>query len=135
MSQRLSRCNYSGPQENILNEAVAESLASVPEHQTRHLLHRNRYWLTRCERLFNKAGSGSLERNLLHRLRNYEQQIMSFLFVIRLGLTHNRADRDIRMVKLREKISGCFRNETTARVWVQCRSTIATARKQGHTFL
>ena len=117
------------------NEAVAERLASVPEPEWRYLQRRYRYWLTRGERLFKDAGSGSLERNLLRRLRNYEQQILSFLFDVKLEPTNNRAERDIRMVKLHDKISGCFRNEAAAQVWMKCRSYIATARKQGHTFL
>lgn len=75
------------------------------------------------------------KRNLLRRLWSYEQSILSFLFDVRLEPTNNRAERDIRMVKLRDKISGCFRNEAIAQVWMKCRSYIATARKQGHTFL
>lgn len=117
------------------NQAVQIGLSAVGEPTRRYLLHRYRSWLTRGERLFGDAGSGSQERNLLRRLRRHEQEILAFLHDVTLEPTNNRAERDIRMTKLREKISGCFRNLATAQAWMMCRSYIATARKQGHTFL
>ncbi len=117
------------------NQACENGLSAVGEPTRRYLMRRYRSWLTRGERLFGDAGSGSDERNLLRRLRRHEQEILAFLHDVTLEPTNNRAERDIRMTKLREKISGCFRNQATAQLWMMCRSYIATARKQGHTFL
>ena len=76
-----------------------------------------------------------MEFNLLRRLQRHASEILTFLLDVTLDPTNNQAERDIRMVKLHDKISGCFRSCDTARVWAVCRSYIATARKQRYTFL
>lgn len=69
--------------------------------------------------------------NLLKRLRRYAEDVLRFLEDLAVPFDNNQAERDIRMPKLKQKTSGCFRTVAGANDFSVIRSYIATLRKQG----
>lgn len=81
------------------------------------------------------GGAQSKAANLLDRLEDFDLQVLAFAIFEEVPFTNNGAERDIRMVKVRQKISGCFRTLHGARVFARIRSYISTCRKQGRNIL
>ena len=69
--------------------------------------------------------------NLALRLRDRKCAVLRFLTDLEVPFTNNEAERDLRMMKLRQKISGGFRSGKGAENFAILRSVITTARKQG----
>jgi len=73
----------------------------------------------------------SKSRNLLERLRDYEQDALRFMDNGRVPFSNNLGESDIRMTKVQQKISGCFRSMDGAHIFCRVRSYLSTCRKQG----
>ena len=69
-------------------------------------------------------------RNLIERIRDYADDILRFFYDFKVPFDNNFSERDIRMMKVKQKISGCFRSWDGAKFFARTRSFIVTARKQ-----
>lgn len=112
-------------------------------------------YLRRYDRLVEKAdrlnpppreGSGSdspkrkrpplsPQRRLVNRLRRRRDEVLRFMTDLAVPFTNNGSERDLRMVKVQQKVAGCFRTEDGAKDFCRVRSYLSTARKQGHRLL
>ena len=72
-------------------------------------------------------------RNLLERLRNFENDVLRFMENDDVPFTNNVGENDIRMTKVQQKISGCFRSIEGAYIFCRVRSYILTCQKHGVT--
>jgi transposase len=68
-------------------------------------------------------------------LQRRRDEVLRFLTDISVPFDNNGSERDLRMVKLQQKISGCFRTPDGARAFCRVRSYLSTARKQGYSLL
>ena len=72
------------------------------------------------------------ELNLLERLYQHENKVLTFAKEAEVPFTNNQAEQDVRMAKVKQKVSGSFRSWSGAKLFASIRSYISTSIKQGH---
>jgi len=69
---------------------------------------------------------------LVERLANYKASVCLFIHNFMVPFDNNQAERDLRMIKFKAKVSGCFRTKKDARDYLKIMSYVGTAHKQGY---
>ena len=70
-------------------------------------------------------------RRMAKRLKEYEQETLLFMLDFDVPFTNNLAERNVRMPKAKQKISGCFRSDDGAKAFARIRGYISTVKKKG----
>ena len=76
-----------------------------------------------------KKAKKSTSLNLLNGLSGYKNQILAFMYDFEISFDNNLAERDLRMTKVKQKISGTFRSKDGAKAFTRIRGYVSTIRK------
>jgi transposase len=127
MSRFLLDCLARRKREGVLGERQFKKV----RRRYRAILKQGRVLHPRVE----GGGAQGKAANLLRRLEDFEWNVLAFTVFEEVPFTNNGAEQDIRMVKTRLKVCGCFRTLHGARVFGRIRSYISTCRKQRRNIL
>jgi transposase len=148
-----SKPDWAKEMKQLLLDIKAAVAVASEEGKKRLAVRQEKEFLSRYERIVSEAGklypplkrkkNGSktrrprespivgAARKLVNRLRVRRDEILLFMQDFRVPFDNNQAERDLRMLKVKQKISGCFRTDKGAEEFCQLRSYISTMKKQG----
>ena len=121
-----------------LKEKTASRTSPASEVERQEILGRFQALLSRAwieaGRPLPRKGRGRVKatpaQNLLRRLEEYSRQVLAFAFDPAIPFTNNQAEQDLRMIKVRQKVSGGFRTQKGARLFLTIKSYTGTLRKR-----
>lgn len=144
---------WAGSMHSFLAEACAAVNRAAAQGRTRFNSHTIQWWEDRYDAIL-RAGlrlhaskkpmprtgeRGRIKqrfgKNLIDSLTEHRESVLRFLRDFSVPFTNNQAERDVRMSKVKLKVSGCFRSEAGARHFCRIRGYLSTARKQGWNLL
>jgi transposase len=118
------------------NNPLTQAGLNEPQFKKSHASYKAIVREGRKEHPRRRPGQGrtrqSKAANLLDRLEDYDLCVLAFLMDPQVPFTNNQGEQDIRMIKVKQKISGCFRTLPGAQIFARIRSYLSTCRKQGH---
>jgi transposase len=116
-------------------EGIPEGMQQRISQLYRAIVSRAMAWHEAQDPVPHQSGRGRPKRrvghNLAIRLQTFEADVLRCLWQPEVPFTNNQAERDLRMMKLKQKISGGFRVATSASDFACIRSVLSTARKRG----
>ena len=127
--------------------SLAGGNTALDQSRQRYYARRNRTLIAQARRLNPQQAPEPTRRerrgrirqsftyNLLERLHRHARQVWRFIADHRVPFDNNQAERDIRMPKLKQKISGCFRAESGMQAFCTIRSYLASLRKQNRSLI
>ncbi len=92
--------------------------------------HPEQTWAAKFKKLLLAMKKGRV-LNLICRLENYKASVCLFIKNLCVSFDNSRAERDLRMVKVKTKVSGCFRSEESAQEYLTIMSYIGNAHRHG----
>jgi len=138
--------SWAANMKNLLQETCAKvsrrKKKKLSEKEYKNLQKRYRNILTRGEKELppiperRKGQRGKIAKsdahNLLERLRTYEQSVLLFSTNPDVSFTNNRAERDLRMDKVKQKVAGCFRKDEYAKAYCRISSYLCSMANKGY---
>ena len=121
-----------------INSATTDAGGSLPDDTAARFRARYRNILSRGDRECperpplpgnTRRPAQTKSRNLLERLRDFETETLRFMTDPLVPFTNNQCENDLRMTKVQQKVSGCFRSFEGAQIFCRVRSYLSTCRK------
>ena len=129
-ADKLSRFLLDWKNDPRARDGLGEEVFEIAHRQYQRIVREGRRKHPR-----RKPGQGRTKQdkatNLLDRLEDYDYCILAYLLDPNVPFTNNQGEQDIRMIKVKQKVSGCFRTLEGAQCFARIRGYLSTCRKQG----